>query len=328
MLSESLKIKKKVMVAMSGGIDSSLAAAMLKKRNVDIIGVFMRLWGISNSDNPTEIWNKSFFKEAEQKARETTSLLNIPFLVWNLEKEFRDKVINYFSSYENFNPCAMCNKEIRTELLLEKAVDWKIDYIATGHYARKIQAYNKYKLYRANDKKRDQSYLLWKLSQDQLKRLLFPIGDLTQSKIKSLAGRFRLPSIDFSMSAEACLLQATINDFLKNNNYKLSKDSRNKINNQYKGFPFSPLNKESKFNQWKKEFLLKKSNWISEKSPRLPIKVKVRIRHKNVLDTAIIDYIKNKIIKIVFNKPQIVIPSGQIVVFYKKEEVLGGGIIY
>ena len=351
MLLRNLRTKKKVVaVAMSGGKDSSLAAAILKKKGIKVVGVFMKPQETPNSKNLIEIWNRNFFQKAEQRAKQIASLLGIPFYILNFGKEFKREVINYFSNYNKkrglFNPCAICNKEIRLEYLLKKTLSWGIDYIGTGHYARLIQETQssgfhltskkncEYKLFVARNKRKDQSYLLWKLNQKQLKRLLFPLGDLAASEVRFLTKEFKLPALDFSASRETCLLQTISNNFLKKH-YKLNlnkiRNFQKQISDQYQiyqGFSFFPLNKKVKRNRWKKEFLVKKINWISGKIPQLPIKVKIRIRYKNTLDTATINYIDDETIKIVFNKPQLVIPSGQVAVFYKKEEVLGGGVIY
>ena len=159
---------KRVVVAMSGGIDSSVSAALLKKAGFDVIGVFMDLW-------------PSF---DEKGARKIAKKIGIPFYVFNFEKEFKKKIVNYFlAEYKagrTPNPCVVCNKEIKFDLLFKK---FRTEYIATGHYARLRQG----KLLKGKDKNKDQSYFLWKLNQKILKKTLFPVGDYTKAEVRKLA---------------------------------------------------------------------------------------------------------------------------------------------
>lgn len=197
---------------MSGGVDSSVAAALLKKAGYDIIGVFLKL-----ADLPK-------FKESERRAKKVAKILNIPLLVLDLRKEFKKRIINYFlEGYKKGitpNPCVVCNKEIKFGLLLEKALKLEADFIATGHYARlrreiknpksKIPNY-RYKLLKARDKEKDQSYFLWRLNQKQLKRILFPVGDFTRAEVEKLARKFKLtPVLKSRKSVEICFIQTTM----------------------------------------------------------------------------------------------------------------------
>ncbi|MCX6760179.1 MAG: tRNA 2-thiouridine(34) synthase MnmA, partial [Candidatus Nealsonbacteria bacterium] len=160
----------KVAVAMSGGVDSSVSAALLKEAGFDVVGVFMKFWHPDNSKGE----NRCCSAESEKRARTVCHKLNIPFYVINMEKEFKKKVVDYFiAEYKagrTPNPCVVCNYEIKFGLLIEKALKMEAKYIATGHYAR----ISNDKLLKGIDKNKDQSYFLWKLSQKQLSRVLFP----------------------------------------------------------------------------------------------------------------------------------------------------------
>ncbi len=183
------KNTQRVVVAMSGGVDSSVAAALLKRAGFNIVGVFMKFW---SEGDPTVNSNRCCSSESEVRAREVARKLSIPFYVLNLEKEFKKKVVDYFLSAHKEgvtpNPCVVCNKEIKFGLLLEKAPTWGANFVATGHYARKIfdSRKNIYKLQKGTDENKDQSYFLWMLNQKQLARTLFPVGDYRKSEVRKL----------------------------------------------------------------------------------------------------------------------------------------------
>ena len=221
---------------MSGGVDSSLAAALLKKAGFDVIGVFMKFWtepvGLS-----TEKWNRCCSPESETKARKVAGILKIPFYVFNFEKEFKKKIVDYFlKEYKanvTPNPCVVCNKEIKFGLLLEKALRLEADLVATGHYARLVNeaktsfssspanagslvevSPQQLKLLKGRDKEKDQSYFLWQLNQKQLGHILFPVGNYTKKEVRSLAKSFKLPVLDRKESQEVCFVPDTVSDFL------------------------------------------------------------------------------------------------------------------
>ncbi|MBI1960656.1 MAG: tRNA 2-thiouridine(34) synthase MnmA [Candidatus Liptonbacteria bacterium] len=205
---------KRVFVGMSGGVDSSVAAYLLKQRGYDVTGVFIRSY---NLDGCAE-------RDAED-ARRTAEAIGIPFYVFDLEREYRTHVVDYMvDGYRNGitpNPDVMCNKHVKFGAFLEKAVALGADFIATGHYVRKIpnskrQIPNTYGLAIAKDSEKDQSYFLWTLGQDQLKRCLFPIGEYTKPQVRAIARRACLPTAGKKDSQGICFLgKVSIGDFLK-----------------------------------------------------------------------------------------------------------------
>src|SRR4030043_249481 len=231
--------KERVIIAMSGGIDSSVAAALLKRQGYNVVGVFMKFWPQYHSEAGCGAKsNRCCSSESETRARLVAKKLGISFYVFNFEKEFKKKVVDYFLKDSKLgltpNPCVVCNKEIKFGLLFKKLNALKADYIATGHYARlrreipnsKFSPYGgspagrqitnyKYSLIRAKDKNKDQSYFLWKLDQKILKKTLFPIGDYTKPEIRNLAKKFKLSFEDVPESQEICFVQNSINAFLK-----------------------------------------------------------------------------------------------------------------
>ncbi len=345
------KIDKKVIVAMSGGIDSSVAAALLKEagfypepgRRVDVIGVFMKLDELKSS------------KENERRARAVAKKLGVSFKVLDFRREFKEKVIKYFIKEYKLgrtpNPCVVCNKEIKFKLLFEELSTFKADYIATGHYARIKEG----RLLKGRDKNKDQSYFLWQLTPKLLNKVLFPVGGYTKKEVKQLAKNFDLPAKDISESQEICFIKTTINDFLRKHlKPKPGKiiNTEGKIIGEHQGLwfytigqrkgielpaakPFYVLEKDFKKNLlivtqnekdlYKKELFVKNTNWISD--VKFPLKVMAKIRYRHKTAPATITKQKDGKIKVVFSKPQRAITSGQSVVFYKGQELLGGGII-
>jgi tRNA-uridine 2-sulfurtransferase len=219
--------KKKVIVAMSGGVDSSVAAALLKKGGFDVIGVFMKFWPRYHSKAEYGVnlpQNRCCSTDSENRARKVAKILNIPFYVFNFEKEFKKMIVDYFLKEYGLgktpNPCVVCNKEIKFGLLLEKALELDADFVATGHYARKKETRDKkqefeYKLLKGKDKGKDQSYFLYKLNQKQLSHILFPVGNLTRIHVEKLAQKFKLPLSNVKKSMEICFVPKTVGEFLK-----------------------------------------------------------------------------------------------------------------
>ncbi len=197
--------KQVVFVGMSGGVDSSVAAYLLKKRGYDVVGVFIRSY---NLDGCAE-------RDAED-ARRAAEHIGIPFYVWDFEEEYKKRVVQYMiDGYRNGitpNPDVMCNKEIKFGIFFEKARAMGADYVATGHYVRLKNR----RLFAAKDANKDQSYFLWTLTSEQLKHCLFPIGDYVKPDVRAIARRAKLPTAEKKDSQGICFLgMVDLFDFLK-----------------------------------------------------------------------------------------------------------------
>jgi len=215
-----IKRKLKVFVAMSGGVDSSVAALLLKQKGYDVVGVYMKGWSLTGCA-----------EDDAKDARRVAGVLNIPFYVFDFEDEYKKLVVDYmvsgYASGITPNPDVMCNREIKFGLFLKKALALGADYIATGHYARlshNIQhiTHNKkknvpcYMLRVACDKNKDQSYFLWTLTQEQLKHCLFPIGNYTKPQVRALAKKYGLPTAEKPDSQGVCFIgEIDVAGFLK-----------------------------------------------------------------------------------------------------------------
>jgi len=351
--------KKKVVVAISGGLDSSAAAFILKKQGYDLIGVYFRI-GMGD-----EI--------GEEYARKLCRFLDIPFFPINLSYKFKEEVVDYFiNAYAHGltpNPCVRCNKLIKFGELFKTAKELGADLMATGHYVKIKNLKNKIKIFRPLDSLKDQSYFLYNLNQDILHNILFPLSSFKKDEIRKMAQKENIPFLK-SESQDICFLHQdgkiiNHNDFLKKNikpKEGLIKTLDNKVVGKHQGLHFYTIGQRkgihlggaSSFYVYKKDyeknilyvvddfndsFLFKKSfklahiNWVSGVSPKFPFncEVVIRYRHKSVkcnLDIFRKDSSKNNG-KYIANleESQRAISSGQSAVFYQGDELVGGGII-
>lgn len=214
-----IKIDKKsrVIVGMSGGVDSSVAAALLKNQGYEVIGIFLKFWHEPKKKGIGICENKCCSAESQSDARQVANILKIPFYAIDVSKEFKKRVVDYFvEGYKKGNtpnPCVECNKWIKFGLFLEKAKKMGADYLATGHYAQLGKEFP-IKLLTAKDNAKDQSYFLWKLDQKQLAKILFPIGEYNKPQVRELARKFKLPVFEKRDSQEVCFINTNLHDFL------------------------------------------------------------------------------------------------------------------
>jgi tRNA-uridine 2-sulfurtransferase len=363
-------LKKKVLIGMSGGVDSSVAAYLLKKQEYDVVGVTMQIW--EGTDENGTCCSLS----AVEDARKVASKLNIPHYVFNFKQTFNKKVIQYFiSEYlqgKTPNPCIACNKHIKFDELLKRAIKMDIDYVATGHYARieKIKKQNKerYILKKAKDKTKDQSYVLYNLTQEQLARSIFPLGNLKKKKVRKIARKIGLGVSEKPDSQEICFVED--NDYPKFIEKQTKKefkkgdivDLEGNILGQHEGIhkytvgqrkgiktksnrPLYVVRIDTQKNRvvvgeeeeiYTKELIAEDLNWIGIERLEGKLKAKAKIRYRSEDADCTISKIKEEKeeessgrgkVLVKFDKRQRAITPGQSVVFYKKDIVLGGGII-
>ena len=193
---------KKIAVGVSGGVDSSVALTLLKKKGFSPIGIFMKFWGEKNHCCGIS---------SERRARKTCNNLNIPFYVLDVRDEFKKQVVDYFlKSYERGetpNPCIVCNRDIKFKILFEKIKQFGGSKVATGHYA--INENNN--LFIPKDDHKDQTYFLWSLKKNDLENIIFPLGDLEKSSVRKLAKKNSLPAATISDSQEVCFVKNNLN---------------------------------------------------------------------------------------------------------------------
>jgi len=199
----------RVAVAMSGGVDSSVAAALLQAQGHDVVGVTLQQWPRDDSEEAARHGGCCSLNAVED-ARRVANLLDIPYYCWNLEKEFGERVIEPFHrAYlegRTPNPCVRCNAFVRFDLMLARVVELGFDRLATGHYARILQGHDGPELHAAVDPAKDQSYMLYHLGRDRLARVLFPLGTMTKSEVREHAREFALPVANKAESQEICFV--------------------------------------------------------------------------------------------------------------------------
>lgn len=351
---------RRVFVGMSGGVDSSVAAWLLKKKGYDVTGVFLRCY---NLDGCAE-------RDAAD-ARRVAERLNIPFYVLDLEREYKERVVEYMvDGYRRGltpNPDVMCNKEIKFGLFLEKALALGADHVATGHYVRVKSSSGRVGLWQARDSGKDQSYFLWTLNQKQLKRCLFPIGDYLKSEVRAMARKAGLPTAEKKDSQGICFLgNISMVDFLKTrlpvrkgevrdisgafvgehegtHFYTIGQRHLNLENRQGQSANSRPVYvtaKDAKKNiltvadgpenpaLFRKDIILENVNFmVPVRDSKSVIPVLARVRYRQLLAEA--ELIKSgKNWKLIFKKPQKFVAAGQSAVFYsEKRKLLGGGVI-
>lgn len=348
---------------MSGGVDSSAAAALLKKQGHDVTGVYFKPWSDSAD---IEYCN---WKEDRQDAMRVAVKLGIKFKTWDFSKEYGRLVTKYMiDSYRagiTPNPDVMCNKEIKFGLFLKKALKEGATHIATGHYARvtclpaRQEKSPTYKLLAGRDKNKDQSYFLYNLTQEELKHCMFPIGKYTKPEVRKLANQFGLPNYAKRDSQGVCFVgQLDMKEFLEkyikpkagdvklietgevigqhDGVYYYTIGQRHGLNLGIAGGPYFVVRKDIKknviyvSNEFSHEQLDSSSLWVGDvnwiNKTKLPTKADIKIRYRSQSISAVISG-NTKTLIVKFSRPVRAVTAGQSAVFYRGQEVLGGGVI-
>jgi len=349
----------KVVVAMSGGVDSSVAAALLKEQGYDVIGMMLRLW----SEPGKEDSNRCCTPDSMAQARRVAARLDIPFYVIDAKDVFHNTVVQYFldgyARGETPNPCLICNRQIRWTFLLDHALALDADFMATGHYVRKQTVEGTHQLLRAIDRSKDQSYVLHILNQEKLARALFPIGDYPKTEIRAIAERFGLPTASRKDSQDLCFLAGDdYRNFLQRNAADmlrpgeiLTRDGKsvgahnglaNYTIGQRKGLGFASsvplyvLAKNSATNTLivgtreelgSRELTARDVNWLSGETPIEHFRAEVKIRYTAKEAEALVTPIYGNRVHVEFDAPQRDITAGQAAVFFHGDLMIGGGII-
>lgn len=366
----------KIAVAMSGGVDSSAAAAILKDQGHELVGFTMQLWdqrrGINVDENGDPLPSRCCSLDDVYDARRVAEELGFPFYVLNLERDFeRDVVQPFVSSYLNGEtpiPCVACNSRLKFASLDRLAVSLGCEKVATGHYARVEfdAATNRYRLLRGRNEQKDQSYFLWELTQEQLSRALFPLGEMSKPEARDAARQHNLVGVaEKKESQEICFVPdgdyaGFIDRYLEAENAtdRLPGkgeivDASGRVVGEHEGIhrytvgqrrgigiadqrPLYVISITSDKNRIKvgsaeellsSEFVAAGVNWISADNPAEPVRAEVRVRYRHTAAPATITPLPDARARIVFDEPQRAITPGQATVFYRGDEVVGGGWI-
>ena len=357
-------MSQKVFVGLSGGVDSSVSAAILLSQGYDVTGVFIKVW---QPDFYACTW-----KEDRLDAMRVCAKLKIPFYTLDLEKEYKKEVVDYMiSEYKNGrtpNPDVMCNKYIKFGGFFDWAMKKGADYVATGHYAQVektiIKNKAKFRLLAGQDQNKDQSYFLWTLNQKQLSRTLFPVGDIEKPQVRKLAKKFGLNTATKKDSQGLCFIGKIemaefLRHFIKAKPGKVL-SSQGEIIGQHHGAIFYTIGQRHGFaiNQKdtssKRHFVISKNtknntitvsdsnkglpetnlkiftlsevNWTLDENPNVGKKYQARIRYRQPLADCRLEF-KNKKWQVIFDQDQTAPAIGQSIVIYDKQICLGGGII-
>ncbi len=350
----------KVVVAMSGGVDSSVAAALLKEQGYAVMGMMLRLW----SEPGKEGSNRCCTPDSMAQARRVAAKLDIPFYVIDAKDVFHDTVVQYFldgyARGETPNPCLVCNRQIRWTFLLDHALAFGAEYMATGHYVRITRdETGKSQLWRAVDRSKDQSYVLHVLTQEKLKHALFPVGDYPKPEIRAIAERYGLPTASRKDSQDLCFLAGEdYRNFLQRNAAKMLKPGEiltragksvgehtglaNYTIGQRKGLgiaspvPLYVLGKNAGTNTLivgtqeelgSRELTARDVHWVSGEMPGEPFRADVKIRYTAKEAEALVTPLEGGRVHVRFDAPQRDITAGQAAVFYEGDRMIGGGII-
>lgn len=351
----------KIVVAMSGGVDSSVAAALLQKEGHQVIGVTLQIWSDQNCDPAADRAKSCCSPVQIDLARRVCGTLGVPHYVFNVVEEFDREVIGYFCSQyregRTPNPCVICNDRLKFAWLWDRARQLGAEAVATGHYARIIKNEERYSFKKADDRNKDQSYFLFTLTQEQLKRTLFPLGDFTKPEIRRIAAELELVTAETAESQDIC--------FIPDNDYQKFLQERFSISSgpiynmagervgTHSGIPFYTVGQrkglgvamgspryvvridagENAIIIGEKKDLLRRDmtaggvNWIDGHPPGAPFEANVRIRYRHREAPARVSPLADNRIKVRFDSPQSAITPGQAAVVYNGDTVLGGGWI-
>jgi tRNA-specific 2-thiouridylase len=365
----------KIAVAMSGGVDSSSAAALLKEQGHELVGFTMQLWNqrrhINVDENGDPLPSRCCSLDDVYDARRVAEGLGFPFYVLNFEEEFEKSVVEPFvQSYlsgETPIPCVACNSRLKFAQLDKLAQSLGCDKVATGHYARveHDEAANRFRLYRGKNHWKDQSYFLWELTQDQLSRAHFPLGEMMKSEVRDIARDANLSTAEKQESQEICFVPdgkyaEFIDRYLEHEGrsdelpgggeivtaggdvvgthtgiHRYTIGQRRGIGIAHEK-PLYVLQIERAKNQivvgekdelLTPEFIAQGVNWVAFDEPGESVRAEVRVRYRHEPAPATIYALPENRARIVFDEPQSAITPGQATVFYNGEEVIGGGWI-
>jgi tRNA-uridine 2-sulfurtransferase len=358
-------MSERIVVGMSGGVDSSVAAALLVEQGYDVVGVTLRVWPWPEAEEPTSRFGSCCSPQTVADARHVARALGIPHYVLNTEAEFSRAVIDRFVDEYRAGrtpiPCVPCNHDLKFGSLLGRARAWDATAVATGHYARIVrdEPSGRYLLRRGRDSRKDQSYFLWSLTQAQLGAARFPVGDCTKDDVRAHARSLGLVTADKPESQEICFVpDGDYRAFLRRRDPRVFRagpivDREGRVLGRHGGIanytvgqkrglgiatgtPLYVLDLDPKTNTVtvgaahaldRVSLIARGVNFIAGDPAATPMRVEAKIRHNHTPATATVAMREPDVAEVVFDEPQRAITPGQSVVWYRGDDVVGGGII-
>ncbi|SDC31065.1 tRNA-specific 2-thiouridylase [Melghirimyces thermohalophilus] len=355
------KSAPRVVVGMSGGVDSSVSALLLKQQGYDVVGLFMKNW------DDTDEWGNCTATEDFEDVRRVADHIGIPYFSVNFEREYRDKVFNYFlDEYRNGrtpNPDVMCNKEIKFGEFLEKALQLGADYIATGHYAQVDRVNGRYRLLRGADPNKDQTYFLYTLGQEALSKTIFPVGHLNKPELRRIAKEAGLPTANKKDSTGICFIgerdfkeflsqylpaqpgeMQTLSGEVKGRHdglmyYTLGQRQGLGIGGGGTGEPWFVVGKDLERNVLLVEqghdhpalfsdgLIASNISWVDQEKHNHSFHCTAKVRYRQKDEGVTVEPSEDGTLRVRFDQPQRAVTPGQAVVFYDGDVCLGGGTI-
>ena len=353
--------KRQVLVALSGGVDSGVAAALLVEQGYEVVGAMLRLWAERSPNN--DLANRCCTPEAVERARCVAAQLGIPFYLVNAEAEFKAQVVDYliaeYSSGRTPNPCVHCNRTVRFGFLLNHGLALGVEFMATGHYAHVRRVKGRYQLLRGRDSLKDQSYFLHALSQEQLAHVLFPLGELTKQETRAIARRYGLPVAEQPESQDLCFLaDGDYRRFLAQQTPHLFRpgpirDTSGRVLGEHQGLPAYTIGQRKGLGiaateplyvlaicpaenalivgtaqeLGQDECMVEEMRYISGETPTAAFHATAQIRYRARPVAVTVTPLPQKRARVRFDLPQRDITPGQFLVLYDDEVVIGGGAI-
>jgi tRNA-specific 2-thiouridylase len=360
----NVRIGVRVVVALSGGVDSAVAAALLVEQGYKVIGAMLRLWVEPGPDGANDACaNRCCTPEAVERARRVASQLGIPFHLVDAEAPFKAHVVDYlvaeYGAGRTPSPCVLCNRDVRFGMLLNWGLESGATLMSTGHYARVYHVEGRYQLLRGRDPHKDQSYFLHALNQEQLAHVLFPLGELTKEKVRAIARQRGLPVAEQPESQDLCFLaDGDYRRFLAHQAPHLFRpgpirDTSGRVLGQHQGLPAYTIGQRKGLGivapeplyvlaidpaenalivgsaeelGWD-ECLVEEMHYVSGETPTTAFRAMAQIRYRARAAAVTVSPLSRRRARVRFASPQRDIAPGQFLVLYDGKVVLGGGAI-
>ena len=350
-------MNERVMVAMSGGVDSSVTAALLRDAGHDVIGVMMRFWP---DEKPADAFNSCCSPDAAYEARRVAETLDIPFYLLDyreiFEREIIDPWVAEYASGRTPNPCVLCNTRVKFDRLLQRAAQLGCASVATGHYVSRVDGLSGVEFHRGLDDRKDQTYFLWGTPREALPRIRFPVGELTKLRVRELAHEYKLITADKPESQNICFVPGSTRNFLAERiptrpGDVLTLDGR--LVGRHEGAQFYTVGQKKALGLFhthealfvtsvdvlantvtvgpreaceERLVLAENLNWLLDKED-IPERVQAQVRYRQSPASATVEAVSETKITLSFDLPQFAVTPGQSLVVYNGRRLLGGGFI-